>query len=111
MVPVFRRNLVHVHKCFRIQTRSAATRLGALERVRPSSSCLPAKINLCWSGGMPSGCCNQREFGHLQVVCQQRSTSVGLGECLLDVVIRESSAIFKLFASKDQPLLVWGNAF
>merc|ERR1712042_230457 len=30
---------------------------------------------------------------------------------LLDVVIRESSAIFKLFASKDQPLLVWGNAF
>merc|ERR1712042_283444 len=30
---------------------------------------------------------------------------------LLDVVIRESSTILKLFASKDQPLLVWGNAF
>merc|ERR1711935_78909 len=30
---------------------------------------------------------------------------------LLDVVVRESTAILKLFASKDQPLLVWGNAF
>merc|ERR1712045_387039 len=30
---------------------------------------------------------------------------------LLDVVIREGPAILKLFASKDQPLLVWGNAF
>merc|ERR1712042_281168 len=30
---------------------------------------------------------------------------------LLDVVVREGAAIFKLFASKDQPLLVWGNAF
>jgi len=30
---------------------------------------------------------------------------------LLDVVIREGSTILKLFASKDQPLLVWGNAF
>merc|ERR1711878_173586 len=30
---------------------------------------------------------------------------------LLDVVVREGTAIFKLFASKDQPLLVWGNAF
>merc|ERR1712180_313149 len=30
---------------------------------------------------------------------------------LLDVVVRESPAIFKLFTSKDQPLLVWGDAF
>merc|ERR1711971_428273 len=30
---------------------------------------------------------------------------------LLDVVVREGTAILKLFASKDQPLLVWGNAF
>merc|ERR1711945_17972 len=30
---------------------------------------------------------------------------------LLDVVVREGAAIFKLFAGKDQPLLVWGNAF
>merc|ERR1719400_854428 len=28
-----------------------------------------------------------------------------------DVVVREGTAILKLFASKDQPLLVWGNAF
>jgi len=30
---------------------------------------------------------------------------------LLDVVIRESASIFQLLSSKDQPLLVWGNAF
>merc|ERR1719225_2498314 len=30
---------------------------------------------------------------------------------LLDVVVREGSSILKLLASKDQPLLVWGNAF
>merc|ERR1712025_546064 len=29
---------------------------------------------------------------------------------LLNVVIRESSSIFKLLASKDQSLLVWGNS-
>merc|ERR1711963_169158 len=28
----------------------------------------------------------------------------------LDVVVRESSSIFQLLASKDQPLLVWGNS-
>jgi len=33
------------------------------------------------------------------------------GRLLLDVVIGEGAAILKLFASKDQPLLVWGNAF
>ena len=29
---------------------------------------------------------------------------------LLDVVVREGSSILKLLASKDQPLLVWGNS-
>merc|ERR1711944_145740 len=29
---------------------------------------------------------------------------------LLDVVVGEGSAILKLFASKNQPLLIWGNA-
>merc|ERR1712228_826422 len=29
---------------------------------------------------------------------------------LLDVVVREGAAILKLFASENQPLLVWGNA-
>merc|ERR1719434_18960 len=32
------------------------------------------------------------------------------GRFLLDVVVREGSSILKLFASKNQPLLVWGNA-
>merc|ERR1712053_41307 len=33
-------------------------------------------------------------------------------ECalLLDVVIRQSAAVFQLFTGKDQPLLVWGDA-
>merc|ERR1712203_1169411 len=29
---------------------------------------------------------------------------------LLDVVVREGAAILKLFASENQPLLIWGNA-
>merc|ERR1712214_28698 len=32
------------------------------------------------------------------------------GRLLLDVVVREGSSIFQLLSSKDQPLLVWGNA-
>merc|ERR1712079_502433 len=31
------------------------------------------------------------------------------GGLLLDVVVRESSSIFQLLSSKDQPLLVWGD--
>jgi len=31
------------------------------------------------------------------------------GRLLLDVVVRESAAILKLLAGKDQALLVWGN--
>ncbi|EOA98709.1 hypothetical protein Anapl_02640, partial [Anas platyrhynchos] len=30
---------------------------------------------------------------------------------LLDVVVRQGAPVFKLLACKDQPLLVWGNAF
>merc|ERR1711936_339855 len=30
---------------------------------------------------------------------------------LLDVVVGESPSILELLSSKDQPLLVWGNAF
>merc|ERR1712131_200761 len=30
---------------------------------------------------------------------------------LLDVVVRKSSAIFQLFSSKDQPLLIWRDSF
>merc|ERR1712244_18012 len=29
---------------------------------------------------------------------------------LLDVIVREGSSIFQLFAGKDQPLLVWGDS-
>merc|ERR1712186_209072 len=32
------------------------------------------------------------------------------GGLLLDVVVRKSSSIVQLLSSKDQPLLVWGNA-
>merc|ERR1712243_249012 len=33
------------------------------------------------------------------------------GGLLLDVVVRQGPAILKLLTSKDQPLLIWGNAF
>jgi len=33
------------------------------------------------------------------------------GGLLLDVVVRECPAILKLLASKDQPLLIWGDSF
>merc|ERR1711962_1883210 len=32
------------------------------------------------------------------------------GGLLLDVVVRQSPAVLQLFTSKDQPLLVWGDA-
>merc|ERR1719516_702538 len=32
------------------------------------------------------------------------------GRLLLDVVIRKSSSVLQLFASEDQPLLIWGNS-
>jgi len=30
---------------------------------------------------------------------------------LLDVVVRQSPSILKLFTSKNETLLIWGNAF
>merc|ERR1711935_910714 len=33
------------------------------------------------------------------------------GRLLLDVVVRKGTAILKLFAGKDQSLLIWGNSF
>merc|ERR1711990_1064149 len=33
------------------------------------------------------------------------------GALLLDVVVGESSSVLQLLASKDQPLLIWGNSF
>ncbi|KAI5089233.1 hypothetical protein C0J45_20641, partial [Silurus meridionalis] len=33
------------------------------------------------------------------------------GGLLLDVIVRQGATIFQLFASEDQPLLIWGNAF
>jgi len=33
------------------------------------------------------------------------------GGLLLNVVVRESPAILKLLAGKDQPLLIWGDSF
>merc|ERR1719481_1886082 len=33
------------------------------------------------------------------------------GGLLLDVVVRQSPAVFQLFSSKDQPLLVWRDSF
>merc|ERR1712197_187518 len=33
------------------------------------------------------------------------------GRLLLDVVVGESPSVLELLSSKDQPLLVWGNAF
>jgi len=33
------------------------------------------------------------------------------GRFLLDVVIRQSPSIFKLFSSKNQTLLIWRNTF
>jgi len=32
------------------------------------------------------------------------------GRLLLNVVVRQGSAVLQLFASKDQPLLIWGNS-
>merc|ERR1711931_414590 len=33
------------------------------------------------------------------------------GALFLDVVVRQSSSIFQLFSSKDQPLLIWRDTF
>ena len=68
-----------------------------------------------------SGCCSRLRCDHPQAACQRRWDAAGLEGCLpclgswpwrvkcrllLNVVVGQCSAVFKLLAGEDQPLLV-----
>merc|ERR1712209_163240 len=61
------------------------------------------RLNL-QSDGLPGQCLDK------DLHTSSQSQDKMEGGLLLDVVVRESSSIFQLFSSKDQPLLVWGDA-
>merc|ERR1739837_57376 len=54
--------------------------------------------------GLPSQCLDE----DLHTSSQSQDKMEGV--FLLDVVVREGPAILELLSSKDQPLLVWGDA-
>jgi hypothetical protein len=57
------------------------------------------------SDGLPSKSLDEDLHTSTQAENQMKS------RLLLDVVVRESSAVLKLLSSKDETLLIWGNTF
>ena len=57
------------------------------------------------SDGLPSKCL------HKNLHTSSKTENKVKGGLFLDVVVTQSAAIFQLLSSKDETLLVWGNAF